>query len=180
MKRKFMVVALSLALGLTSMQGCIGSFGLTGKVYDFNKSFSNKWVKEVIFILLIFPYGVTLFIDAIVLNSIEFWTGSNPVAMQPGDREVQYVKGEKGLYKIEATKNRFHIAQVEGPNAGEYVDLVYNPQTDTWSLGVENRMRKIVQFSADSSEARVFKPDGKVVTVKTGSSPDEIYKALGL
>jgi hypothetical protein len=100
--------------------------------------------------------------------------------MQPGEWEVQDVKGEKGLYKIEATKNRFHIAQIEGANAGEYVDFVYNPEKGTWSIGRENRMRKIAEFSADSSEARIFKPDGQVVTVKTSSSPDEIYKALGL
>lgn len=182
MKRKSVALALSLALGLASFQGCIGSFGLTGKVYNFNKGLGDKWIQEIGFLVLIIVpiYEIAVLVDIIVLNSIQFWTGTNPVAMQPGDREIQYVKGEKGLVKIEATKNRFHIAQVDGPNAGESIDLVYNPQTDTWFLGDENRMRKIVQFSADTSEARVFKSDGKVVTVKTSSSPDELYRALGL
>lgn len=181
MKRKGIALALSLALGLTSFQGCIGSFGLTGKLYNFNKGLGDKWIQELGFLALLIVqiYTIAFLVDVIVLNSIQFWTGSNPVAMQPGEKEVQYVKGETGLYKIEATKNRFHVVQVDGSKAGESVDLVYNPGSDTWSISRENRMRTMVQFSADTSMARIIKPDGKTVSVKTGSSPDELCRALG-
>jgi hypothetical protein len=183
MKRKCIAILLSVTMGIFSFQGCIGSFGLTGKVYNFNKGLGDKWIQELGFLvmLIIQVYTIAFLIDVIVLNSIQFWTGTNPVAMQPGDREVQYVKGENGaLYKIEATQNRFHIDQIDGANAGKSADIVYNPKTKTWYLGEENRMRKVVQFSGDSSQARVFKPSGEVVTLRTDAKPDEIYKALGL
>ena len=41
----------------------------------------NRWVNEAVFLgMNIIPvYGVCLFADYIVLNSIEWWTGENPV-----------------------------------------------------------------------------------------------------
>lgn len=64
--------------------GCYGSFGLTKKVYGWNGSFSNIVVKELIFLaMLIIPvYGVVLFVDAFILNIIEFLTGSPVVSVK--------------------------------------------------------------------------------------------------
>jgi len=65
--------------------GCTGSFNLTKKVYDFHRSQSDKWADELCFLLVaITPvYSFATFADAIVFNSIEFWTGDNPVAYNP-------------------------------------------------------------------------------------------------
>jgi hypothetical protein len=62
--------------------GCYGSFNLTGAVYDWNGTFSSKWVRWLVFLgLCIVPvYGVVLFVDAFILNAIEFWTGEHPVS----------------------------------------------------------------------------------------------------
>jgi hypothetical protein len=75
----FVAVASSMML---MAAGCYGSFNLTKKVYQWNGSMSDKWVKELVFLgLNVIPvYEVSAGIDAIILNSIEFWTGSNPVA----------------------------------------------------------------------------------------------------
>lgn len=63
------------------LTACTGSFNLSGKLYKFHRS-QEKWVDEAIFLVCIIApvYGVTFFVDGIVLNSIEFWTGNNPVA----------------------------------------------------------------------------------------------------
>jgi hypothetical protein len=65
---------------MTAMGGCYGSFTLVQKVHKWNGTFGNKFVNELGFLVLnIVPvYGVAAFIDVIVLNSIEFWTGRNP------------------------------------------------------------------------------------------------------
>ncbi len=70
-----------LALGLFGLAGCWGSFNLTGRVYDWNGSFGSKWASWAVFVvfILIPVYGTLLFIDAIVLNTIEFFSGNNPV-----------------------------------------------------------------------------------------------------
>jgi hypothetical protein len=71
------------ALGLASSTACFGSFQLTRKVYAFNKGVSqDKWVQELAFLALnIVPvYGLASFADAVFANTVEFWTGTNPVA----------------------------------------------------------------------------------------------------
>jgi len=62
--------------------GCYGSFQLIQKVHKFNGTFGNKFVNELGFLVMnIIPvYGVAGFIDVVVLNTIEFWSGKNPAA----------------------------------------------------------------------------------------------------
>lgn len=72
------------ALALVGSSACFGSFNLTRKLWSWNKGVSTeKFVRELVFLgLNIVPvYQVAGFIDVIVINSIEFWTGKNPVDM---------------------------------------------------------------------------------------------------
>ena len=76
-------VLAAVAAGLVASTGCIGSFTLARKVYTWNKSVSpDKFVQEIVFLgMLIVPvYEIALLADGIFANSVEFWTGSNPVA----------------------------------------------------------------------------------------------------
>jgi hypothetical protein len=80
-----------------STTACFGAFNLTRKVYKFNKTASNdKWVRWIVFLVLVIVpiYGIAQLIDAIVLNSIEFWTGRNPVTVDAGTTRV--VNGPNG------------------------------------------------------------------------------------
>jgi hypothetical protein len=67
--------------------GCFGSFNLTRKVYQFNKSISpDKWLRWLMFLALnILPvYPFATFVDIFFANAWEFWAGSNPiVALEP-------------------------------------------------------------------------------------------------
>lgn len=74
--------ALALAASI-SLTGCWGSFTLTGKLYDWNDGVSGeKFVKWLVFLgLVIIPvYEISLIVDALIFNTVEFYTGSNPVA----------------------------------------------------------------------------------------------------
>ena len=71
------------AAGLLTSTGCIGSFSLSRKVYNWNKGVSpDKFVQEIVFLgMLVVPvYEIALLADGIFANTVEFWTGSNPVA----------------------------------------------------------------------------------------------------
>lgn len=74
------ILSLILAVMISTIGGCYGSFTLVQKVHKWNGTFGGKFVNELGFLVLnIVPvYGVAAFIDVIVLNSIEFWTGKNP------------------------------------------------------------------------------------------------------
>lgn len=84
MKRSLVNVVSSMLIAvlLTTALGCYGSFPLINKVYKFNGTLGNKFVNELGFLVMnIIPvYGVAGFIDAVVLNTIEFWTGQNPAS----------------------------------------------------------------------------------------------------
>ncbi len=87
----------ALALGvLVAMSGCYGNFNLTHKLWKWNGEVGKKWVNEGVFLgLNIIPvYFFATLGDAIVFNSIEFWTGKNPVmaknvkSIQDGDKQA--------------------------------------------------------------------------------------------
>jgi hypothetical protein len=81
--RRTVVLTLT-AASLAGTSACFGSFNLTRKLYGFNKDVSpNKFVREVVFLAFnVVPvYGAAGFVDAVITNSIEFWTGKNPVQM---------------------------------------------------------------------------------------------------
>jgi len=62
--------------------GCFGSFGATNALHDWNKGVSSsKWLQWLVFlVLIILPvYGLFILADALVLNTIEFFSGKNPV-----------------------------------------------------------------------------------------------------
>jgi len=81
--------ALSLALAVLAVSaattGCVGkrhSFCLFKNLAEWNRTASsNEWVNEVIYLALVIvpAYPICLFADALVFNSIDFWTGDNPV-----------------------------------------------------------------------------------------------------
>ena len=89
---------------------CIGSFGLHSKLVSWNQGIGTKFVNELVYLAFnIIPvYGVCYLADALVINSIEFWSGSNPMA-SIGD--VKKVKGENGDYLVETLENGYSITK---------------------------------------------------------------------
>ncbi len=82
MKTRFSILIISILLLLSMGTGCIGNFGLSGKVRDFNLDVSkDRWGREIVFVVLyVIPvYPFAGFLDILVFNSIEFWTGKNPI-----------------------------------------------------------------------------------------------------
>lgn len=86
-------VALTGACSL-ALAGCFGSFGATRALWDWNDEVHpSKWVKWLVFLgLSIIPvYFLFVVADALVLNSVEFWTGSNPIKSGADGRTVTRV-----------------------------------------------------------------------------------------
>lgn len=80
MRRAFRMSICLLAVAMMTA-GCFGPFNLTRRLYQWNQQVGTKWEREFMFILLAWApvYGVSVLADAIVFNSMEFWTGNNPV-----------------------------------------------------------------------------------------------------
>lgn len=81
--RRSAVLAVAV-VGLLGSTGCFGSFNLTRKVWTFNKTVSeDKFVQELVFLAFaVIPvYSIAGLLDVVIVNSVEFWTGENPVSM---------------------------------------------------------------------------------------------------
>lgn len=96
------VVALMIALtSISSLANCHGRFSLTRKWDGVVSGVSDKWVRWLFFLVtVIIPiYQIALLIDVIAFNSIEFWTGRNPLARsdfdQNGELEKVVSKGDE-------------------------------------------------------------------------------------
>ncbi|MDR3297301.1 MAG: DUF3332 domain-containing protein [Prevotellaceae bacterium] len=141
--RKLKVSAAVLMLGASAMMmsSCLGSFGLFKRVLSWNQRVTNeKWVNELVFLVFcVVPvYEFAWLIDSLVLNSIEFWTGSSPMA---GVDKV--VRGEKGDYHVKSITNGYRI-ELLGSN--QKADLLFDPATQTWSMNENGTSTKLVTF----------------------------------
>lgn len=137
---------------------CIGSFGLFNRLLAWNEQIDNKFVNELVFIgLNIVPvYPIAGLADLLVLNSIEFWSGSNPVA-NAGD--VKKVKGENGDYIVETTESGYIISKDE-----ESMELIFNQETNTWSVTVEGVSSDLVTLRDDGT-ADIYLPNNSSINV---------------
>ena len=159
-KNRFTLVAAFALSGTILFSSCVGSFGLFNRVSSWNQSVGNKFVNELVFLAMnIIPvYGVAYLADALVINSIEFWSGSNPMA-NVGD--VKKVKGENGNYLVETLENGYSITK-EGEKAT--MDLIYNKEANTWNVVADGESTEILKMNNDGT-AQMYLPNGETMTV---------------
>lgn len=138
MKKVKSVLLAIVFLGVTlSQSSCIGSFQMTSNLYNWNKNeVGGKWGSELVFLaFVIIPvYSVTLLADGIVLNSIEFWTGSNPLAMKKGEKETKIVRHDGDVYRLTAEKNRIGVEKIAGDNSGSEGEFIFSEADDQWQF----------------------------------------------
>ena len=81
------VICLMLVSFMGISTACFGPFNLTRTVYHWNNGIkgsgevNEKWMKEFVFFgMIIVPvYMFSALLDAFIFNSIQFWSGSNPI-----------------------------------------------------------------------------------------------------
>jgi len=110
---------LSVVLLATPVTGCFGRFELTRKIYRFNQTIDNdKWIQWLSFLVLnIIPvYGMSMLIDLLFANSVQFWTGSNPVACNGSDHLI--VRSPNGIlaeaWRLEEKAFKLQVAGGNG------------------------------------------------------------------
>ena len=83
MKKTFIKVVAMTAVAI-SLSGCVGSMAVTGKLMQFNvEVVDNRYARAGVNFLLSPVYAITTAADYIVFNSLEFWTGKNPINGSP-------------------------------------------------------------------------------------------------
>ena len=154
------MAATVMVCGAFLFSSCIGSFGLHSKLVNWNQGIGNKFVNELVYLAFnIIPvYGVCYLADALVINSIEFWSGSNPMA-SVGD--VKKVKGENGNYLVETLENCYSITK-EGETVS--MELIYDKNLNTWNVVTDGISTELLQMN-NNGTAQITLPNGEDLTV---------------
>ena len=130
--KKFVLIVVLVSLLTLSMSGCFGKFALTRKLYEFNGSLGNKWVNTIVmWAMCIVPvYSIVVFVDFVILNLVEFWTNSNPIAMLEGEEHRQIYVHDGFEYELVATKNRIDVIGITNPEM--QFSFVYEEEGESW------------------------------------------------
>ena len=150
---------IAVSLGAMTLSSCIGSFCLTNNVLDWNKrATDNKFVNELIFIVISPAYAVCSVADLFVLNSIEFWTGEQVIANVGKTKDVMGKDGR--MYAIKTLKNGYEITDPEG----EKSYFVFNKKKKSWSYSKDGDIRELFSFNEDGS-IQACLPNGEKMNV---------------
>jgi len=162
MKRKSLVWICAATLASSILfSSCIGSFGLSNKLLDWNRNIDSKFVNELVFVAFwIVPvYEISVLADILVINAIEFWSGDNPVA---DAGSVKSIETENGVFTVETKTDGYHI-QKEGEDKA--LDLVFDASDKSWSVEADGENTKLLRFEGDD-EVVMYLPNGQEMNIE--------------
>ena len=152
MKKLYLKVAVILLAGSCLFSSCIGSFSLFNKYAAWQRDMTdNKFVNAIVgFLLMPIAGTISLAVDWLVLNTIEFWSGDNPMASNVG--KTQKVMGQDGrIYVVKTLKNGYEVTAPDG-----IVTLfTYNKTENSWSMSQNGQTREIFRFTEDGKSIRM-------------------------
>ena len=160
MKKRDLSVALILSVAVSiPLTSCIGSFNLTKNVIAWNNQVGNKFVNEVVFFAFwILPvYEVTSLADLLVLNSIEFWSGTNPVSAS-----TKKIETPQGRYLVECDGKGYDITFEP---SGQSWRLDFDADTQTWAFNQDGEVIPFLTF-VDDNHVKMITPEGTFRTVE--------------
>lgn len=129
---------------MLSTTSCIGTFSLTNRLLGWNRNVGDKFINELVFFAFwVLPvYEVCGLADLLVLNSIEFWSGTNPMAK--GER---IVNGADGKYLVKCDGKGYDVISC---NDGSSVRLDFDSDSRTWSYTANDEKHDIFTFVDDT------------------------------
>jgi hypothetical protein len=159
--KKFIAILVSMSLTMLSLQGCYGRMALTKKVYALNGEVNDKYVRSLVTWVFIFVpvYGISALADFVLFNTIEFWTGNNPVAQ--GEKDFMYASDGQ-TFQVHAKKSgetvNYLITHYEGDR---YLDTM----TIKWDLKSGNSAASFTD-AVRTTEYRAVREKGGVSVTK--------------
>ena len=159
-KIRLSVAAVLIAGTSLVFTSCIGSFGLTNKVISWNRNIAF-WILPV--------YEVTALADVLVINSIEFWSGTNPLTAS-----VKTVDTDHGRYMIACDGKGYTVTN---ETTGEEVRLNFDETEQTWSVGLADGEELPFMTFVDTSHVRMLTPGGDYLSVELSESGLMAYEA---
>lgn len=173
MKKTYLTVALICTIcGALTLPSCIGSFQLTNKLLSWNNQIGSKFVNELVFFAFwVLPvYEVSGLADILVLNSIEFWSGSNPVA-----KGTKVIEGNDGKYLVKCDGKGYTI---KSENDGSIVRLDFDAEEQSWSYSIPGGEKHTIFTFVDDTHVSLPAPDGSNRVIELSDAGLYAYQNL--
>ena len=173
-------------LALTLMfSGCYGPFRLTRKLHTWNGQVGEKWANEFVFLVLVWVpvYSLATLGDALIFNSVEFWTGDNPIESSKADqvgaqtKRIAQKDAEARLSRIaKADGNEFVIEQFK---AGRPAESLHIQRRDGIMVASNGRGETLYTAQTlDDGSVVVRNADGKQVASRSREEIEQYKESL--
>lgn len=169
--KKIIISAAIIALLCSSLTSCMGQFALTKKLYAWNEQISNKFVNELVFVAFwILPvYEVCGLADVLVINSIEFWSGDNPMTAS-----TKKIETDHGRYLVKCDGKGYDVTFEP---TGETYRLDFAVDSQTWSLQYDGKEYPLMTF-VDDTHVSMPISDGSWQTVELSHAGVMAYRDM--
>ena len=173
MRKKHLAIATVVALSASMMmQSCIGSFALYNKVKTWNDHVGDKFVNELVFVAFwILPvYELSFIADLFILNSIEFWSGTNPALTA----QTTIVDGKDAQYLVARDETGYSITNM---TTKQVTRFNFNAEDNSWSLENNGQETKLFTF-VDDTHVDIITRDGSYTRVELSQPGVLAYEQL--
>lgn len=142
---------------------------MTNSVMDWNKGVGHKFVNELVFVAFwILPvYEVTAIADLLVLNSIEFWSGSNPL-----EASTKAIDTEQGRYLVICDGKGYTVRHED---SGIEMRLDFEEESQTWAVTQDGVSYPFMTF-LDKNHVKMITPEGEFSTVELSENGLQAYQ----
>lgn len=174
MRKKHLILVTVVALAASmSMQSCIGSFALFNKVKNWNDHVGDKFVNELVFVAMwILPvYELSFAADLFILNTIEFWSGTNPALAQA---EAKVVDGKDAQYLVARDATGYAITNM---TTKQVTRFNFNAEDNSWWVENDGQEVKLFNF-VDDTHVNMLNRDGGYTIVELSQSGVLAYQDL--
>ena len=163
------------------VSGCYGPFTLTRKVYNWNGAVSDeKWVVEAVFLLCTWlpVYGIASAADAIIFNSVVFWTGKsmlNESAMPVGSTK-RIARGDEETVMTRVSDSEMLVEQFRSGQPEASVRL----RRDGDAMVALNADGSTALRSTTQADGSIVVADakGQIVATHTASDADQVAASV--
>ncbi len=173
MKKSHLSIALALTIASSiTLSSCIGNFALTNKVLDWNKQVGSKFVNELVFVAFwVLPvYEITCIADLLVINTIEFWSGENPIA----ENSTKVIDGKDAKYLVQQDAKGYTIKNL---NDNSEVRFAFDAADNSWSLNANGQSHKFMTF-VDDTHVNMITPSGDFQTIELSQAGVYAYQQI--
>lgn len=176
--KRLTAAVLAMLVAMVSLQGCYGKMALTKKVYQVNGQVGDKFLRSLVtWVFIIVPvYQISALVDFVLFNTIEFWSGRNPVAQ--GEKEFRY--SENGdTFRVQAQKNgdmlRYTFNRYQGDTYLDTLTIDWNVKSGD-SVASLREGAGVTRYQAMRTKGGVQVTKSGAGVLSTGQQAVALYK----